>query len=1008
MTPMACPDGEVLAAFDRGELSAETAEPLAAHVEGCATCQAALGELAHPADPLLGGLRQVKQAADPGATLLTAGPPAAAFISAPPGYELLGPVGRGGMGVVYRARDLRLGREVAVKLLREDHPADSAACARFVAEAQITGQLQHPGIPAVHELGTLPDGRPFLAMKLVKGRTLHELLKERPDPGHERGRFVAVFEHICQAVGYAHAHRVLHRDLKPGNVMVGAFGEVQVMDWGLAKVLAAEVPAAGQDEDEPAETVAAVTAIETPLAADSATRTGAVMGTPAYMAPEQAGGEVRKLGPRSDVFGLGAILCEILTGRPPYAGKDANAVRLQAVRGELADALARLGGCGAEPELVALCQRCLAFRQEDRPADGGAVAQEVARIRQAAEERARRAELDRAAALVREAEQRRRRRQFLVAAGVVAAVLGAGIVGTTTGLIRAERANDRAQKRLRQIEKGNDILTAIFTDLDIREIKPGGEPLEAVLAKRLVKAAEQLEGEAVGDPLVVAALQNRLGQTLVSLGHADEAIPVLEKARATRSAELGADHPDTLESLNELATAYLFARQSAKVLPLLEEAVPLMKAKLGPDHPHTLTGMGSLGMAYADVGQSDKALPLLEETLPLMKAKLGSDHPHTLTCMNMLALSYHVTGQLGKALPLYEEALPRKKAVLGPEHPDTLVTMSDLARLYYDVGRLDKALSLGEETLRLRTARLGPDHPETLVSMGYLAGIYQGAGQRDKALPLYEETLRRTEARLGADHLQTAISMSNLAGAYGAAGQLDKALPLYQEALRRTKAQLGADHPDTLTLMTNLADGYRAAGQLDKALPLLEEALRLRLAKPGPDQLYTFNTVSSLASAYREAKRGDKIVPLFAEYFGRQRQRANPDDPAFAGQLVLAAQMLTACDRYQEAESYARECLAIREKTQPDDWTTFNTRSVLGGALLGQKKYTEAEPLLVTGYEGMKKQTDRIPPPVRGQRLTEALERLVALYEGWGKPDQAAQWRQELAGRKGSDHESKG
>src|SRR5262245_44244382 len=152
------------------------------------------------------------------------------------GYELFGEVGRGGMGVVYRARDLSLDRDVAVKLLQDDFPADSPVARRFADEARITAQLQHPGIPPVHDLGTLPDGRPFLAMKLIKGSTLDHLLAARPDPAHGRGRFMAAFEQVCQAVGYAHAHAVIHRDLKPANVMVGAFGEVQVMDWGLAKV----------------------------------------------------------------------------------------------------------------------------------------------------------------------------------------------------------------------------------------------------------------------------------------------------------------------------------------------------------------------------------------------------------------------------------------------------------------------------------------------------------------------------------------------------------------------------------------------------------------------------------------------------------------------------------------------------------------------------------------------------------------------------------------------------
>src|SRR5262245_25696389 len=140
------------------------------------------------------------------------------------------------MGVVHRATDAVLGREVAVKVLQEKYDPDSGTARRFADEARITAQLQHPNIPAVHDLGTLPDGRPFLAMRLIKGDTLDDLLAARPDPGHDRGRFVAAFEQVCQALAYSHAHGVLHRDLKPANVMVGKFGEVQVMDWGLAKV----------------------------------------------------------------------------------------------------------------------------------------------------------------------------------------------------------------------------------------------------------------------------------------------------------------------------------------------------------------------------------------------------------------------------------------------------------------------------------------------------------------------------------------------------------------------------------------------------------------------------------------------------------------------------------------------------------------------------------------------------------------------------------------------------
>ncbi len=358
----------------------------------------------------------------------------------PRGYELLDEIGRGGMGIVYRARDLALGRDVAVKLLAQRYPLDSPAAQRFVTEARITGQLQHPGIPAVHQVGYLPDGRPFLAMKLIKGCTLEAVLKDRPDPSAERGRLLAVFEAVCQAVGYAHAHRVIHRDLKPANVMVGAFGEVQVMDWGLAKVLGEEGTAAAADASTP-EVTRAWTEVSPSPEAGSHTQAGSLVGTPAFIPPEQAAGELTKVDERADVFGLGALLAVILTGKPPYVGESFEAVRVLAVRGKLDDCLARLEGCGAEPELVALCKQCLAFEPAGRPANAGAVAQAVSRLRSVAEERARTAEREKVAADARAEEQRRKRRWQLAAGAVVLVALVGGLVGLGAYLRAQAQAN---------------------------------------------------------------------------------------------------------------------------------------------------------------------------------------------------------------------------------------------------------------------------------------------------------------------------------------------------------------------------------------------------------------------------------------------------------------------------------------------------------------------------------------------------------------------------------------
>jgi serine/threonine-protein kinase len=360
-------------------------------------------------------------------------------------FELGEELARGGMGIVYRARDDSLGRDVAVKVLHERYPVDSLVGQRFLDEARITAQLQHPAIPPVFEVGRLADDRPYLAMKLIKGRTLEEYLHERSSPAADRGRFLSVFQQVCQAVGYAHSRHILHRDLKTANVMVGAFGEVQVMDWGLAKVLepggsAASAPATGTE-------TTGGTVIQTSRELDAATLAGSMLGTPAFMSPEQAGGELDKLDERTDVFGLGAILCVILTRQPAYVGKSTEEVRLMAVRGTLADAQARLDQCGAEAKLVALCRQCLAADRDSRPRDAAALAAALAGYLTGVEERARRAEVELAAAQTRATERRKRRRvQLALAASVLVllSLVGFGLwwqerVETTAAAERAAR-----------------------------------------------------------------------------------------------------------------------------------------------------------------------------------------------------------------------------------------------------------------------------------------------------------------------------------------------------------------------------------------------------------------------------------------------------------------------------------------------------------------------------------------------------------------------------------------
>ena len=350
-------------------------------------------------------------------------------------YHVEGEIARGGMGIVLKARDENLGRVLAIKVLHEAQAFRSGVVHRFIEEAQIGGQLQHPGIAPVYELGVFEDGRPFFSMKLVQGETLAELLQKRTSPGDDQGRFLGIFLQICQTMAYVHSRGVVHRDLKPSNIMVGAFGEVQVMDWGLAKVLdgRAGLPTPTQSA------TAALSGMKThrtgsdttPPPDAAVTQMGCVLGTPAYMPPEQALGQIDQLDARSDVFSLGGILGEILTGKPPYVQNLDSGVMQQAIAGNLDACYVRLAESGADPELITLARDCLQRDPAQRLRDAGEVATRIATWQESVALKLRTAESDRAAQSARlEVEQRAARKQSRLArilAGVAALALLASL-----------------------------------------------------------------------------------------------------------------------------------------------------------------------------------------------------------------------------------------------------------------------------------------------------------------------------------------------------------------------------------------------------------------------------------------------------------------------------------------------------------------------------------------------------------------------------------------------------
>jgi tetratricopeptide (TPR) repeat protein len=443
------------------------------------------------------GQRPVQQTTDPPiAAYVTAGDDAPPIL--PPRYEpLMPPIGKGyrwpkkgGMGVVWPVRDPQFRRPLALKVMRRAERSDSYRERLFFAEARITAELAHPSIVPVHDMGRLPDGRPYYTMKLVKGKTLAEILQAEPDVASRRTELLQVFARVCEALAFAHRQGVIHRDLKPGNIMVGEHGEVQVIDWGVAKTLA------GSDvlPEEAAQTSGS------PDESNDRSRLRERLGTLPYMPPEQANGQIEKMGRHSDVFGLGAMLCTILTGEPPYAGSTYEDVMRQACEADLAGAYARLEGCGADAELIALARDCLSAKPNDRPPDASAVEERLTGYLASVQERLRQAELAKGEARARaeheertrrlaeekaeterrarEQAEKARRRMLRLLAGLACTVLGlvaASVFAWRAYVAELEAERDReVEKRAREAEKRQSALDRALTaamsgDLDVAE-----------------------------------------------------------------------------------------------------------------------------------------------------------------------------------------------------------------------------------------------------------------------------------------------------------------------------------------------------------------------------------------------------------------------------------------------------------------------------------------------------------------------------------------------------------
>jgi len=894
-------------------------------------------------------------------------------------YQLIRKLGEGGMGQVWLAEQTTpIQRHVALKLIRVGRYDDSVL-QRFYAERQSLAIMDHPSIAKVFDAGATPDGQPYFVMEYVPGQPItdycdHQRLKIR-----ER---LELFIQVCEGVQHAHQKAVMHRDLKPANILVVEVDGKplpRIIDFGLAKAASPQLDG------------------ETLI-----TQAGGWVGTPGYMSPEQADPGVMDVDTRTDVYSLGAVLYVLLTGFLPFETKDWRKQRFDEFLRRLRDedpprpstkvstekesskATSEARATGPK-QLVSLLHGDLDWitmkaLEKDRSRRYASASDFAADIRRY---------LNNEAVLAvppslgyRARKFARRYRAGLVTASIVALALIVAAAVSIRQSIRANREAAVAQAVNDFVQ--NDLLGQASV---YNQSKPDPSlPVRAVLDR----AAQRIEGKFDGQPEVEASIRYTIGQTYTDLGLFPEARKQLERALELQRRVLGEKNPRTLRTLSRLG--WIADRQGKYVEAegLDSQALEIQRRVLGPDHPDTLYSMNHLALTYSDESKNAQAEALLLQTVDIRRRVLGPEHPDTLMSMNNLANVYFNQGKYAQVEALQSQLLEIRRRVLGAEHPNTLMSMHNLANAYRAEGKYARAEALYNQTLEIQRRVLGPDHPETLASMNNLVAAYFYEGKYAEAEALQNQTLEIQRRVLGPEHPQTLRSMEGLAGIYGNEGKYEQAEALFSQIVEIDRRVLGPEHQSTLLGMRNLADAYWLLGKYAQAEALFNQTMAIERRVEGRNHPATLATLAEFASMYQREGKYAMAETYAAQTLAGRRQALgseHPDTMASAADLALA---YVSQGKYTESEPLAREAMQTDSKIQPDDWQRFRAENLFGASLAGEKKYAEAEPLLLEGYRGMLARKKSIGLPDR-YHLDLARRWLVQLYKDWGKPGKAAE-----------------
>jgi non-specific serine/threonine protein kinase/serine/threonine-protein kinase len=849
-------------------------------------------------------------------------------------YKLVEQIGEGGMGAVWMAQQTEpVKRLVAVKLIKAGMDSRQVI-ARFDAERQALALMDHAHIARVLDAGTTSGGRPYFVMDLVRGVPITRYCDEQRLAPRQR---LELFIPVCQAIQHAHTKGIIHRDLKPSNILVALYDGVPapiVIDFGVAR------------------------ATGSPLTEKTVcTQYGQIIGTFEYMSPEQAQFNQLDIDTRSDIYSLGVLLYELLTGTTPLEQSRLRTVAfdetLRIIREEeppkpstrlsTADALPAIAASrSVEParlnklvrgELDWIVMKALEKNRDLRYETAHEFARDI--------ERYLRDEPVLAcppSAAYKLRKFARTHRQLLAAAAAFALLLTAGCVVSTWQAIRATRAEQRATDERNRVvaeQRRGDQEAAIAKAVDeflerdlLGQADIGNQAAGQVrnpkitVRELLDRAARGIDARFKGQERTEAAIRLTLGRAYRTLGEFDAAQKHLERSFALRKEKLGLHDASTLQSLEALALLAWSRGRHDDAETLFAQTLDIRRQTLGADHLNTLGSMNNLANLWWQHGRYAEAEDFYQRVHRARRAKLGGNHPDTLTSLGNLALLYAGQGRFAEAEPMFQEAIDGYRSTLGVDHPETFRTLANMASLYSNWGRYDEAERRYRELLAEgRRIKLDDDSPEMLRYTGALGAVLLARKQYADAEPLFRQVLDGRRARLDPDHPDTLTTMNDLAVVCMETRRYDEAEPLFRDALKASRTRAGPGHPLTLKITNCLASLCALRRQFDEAERLFGEVLESRRATLSKDHPETLISVHNLGACYRLSGKYDRAEPLLIEAVEGARTRLGANHPYTRKYIGSLVQLFEAWDKQSEADKW-REQLTAPDGNQESKDTT--------------------------------------------------------------------------------------